>query len=520
MKYLTVASCVAVALSAQILPAASQESPAPAPAPTPIVSSAQALPPRPESPENPAVLYSLQKKVNAASVQNKKPKKFQPDPDLSNPESPDGDFAPPPPLRPVGPLSNVGKELDDHGIQIGIFADEFALRQIRTGLVPNQNMNSADIKTHVGLDLEKILGIPNTRLNFDETIYALSNHAFNYVLYSNSYFFPGAGGYNTTMLSRLSLESDFLNGRLHVEVGRMNGIFNFMTPLYCGACFNGTQARNAYFPGPDAQVWGGRAAYKLTAHDTIQAGLYENDLYVFQNTNGWYFSTNHATGYVAVANYQRQTTFMDDAYPVKMEIGAYHNSAANADPLYNVDGTSHVLNPYGKILVHEQGITGGFAQVRKTIWSADGALGNPFAQNVAIYGAAFLAPGAGISYPVEGLVGVEWENFVPNQPFWMVGLGLHYAMVGNEKALYEQQMRVLLGGPNVATQQHMFSPTAVLRFPITQFVIAQPFAFYFINQDQSYVPSAKIQKDGWFVGARVTVNLGGALGLSAGGPPM
>jgi porin len=518
MKYLTIASCVAVGLSAQIGTAEALENSAP-----PITVS-QPQPPRPETPESPAVLDTIQKQINAASVRKTRGKTRQGQPDgpedIADPISPDGDFAPPPPPRPVGPLAPLGTYLNDHGVQVGVFVDNFFLRQITTGLVPNQNMNSGDIKTHIGLDLEKIIGVPKTRLNFDETFYMLSYQAFDFVKYSNSYFFPGAGGAKPTMLSRLTIETDLFNDRLHIEVGRMNPIFNFMTPLYCGACFNGTQARNANFPGPDAQAWGGRAAYKLTPHDTIQGGLYENDLYIFQNTNGWDFSTKNATGYIAAANFVHETTFMDDTHPVKFEIGMYHNSELNTDPLYNTDGSSHILNPLGTALQHGGGITGGFAQFRKVVWSPEGSLGNPFAQNIAVYGAAFLAPGAGISYPVEGLIGVEWSNFIPNQPFWMVGLGLHYAMVGDEKALFEQQMRTLLGGPNVATKQHMFSPTAVLRFPITQFVIAQPYAFYFINQDQSYIPSAKIQKDGWFIGVRATLNFGGALGLSAGGPPL
>lgn len=440
----------------------------------------------------------------------------------SDPLAPNGDVvrgAPPPP-RAIGPLSYFGNYLIDHGIHVDIFADDFYLREIRTGLVPNKSMNAGDIKYHLGLDLDQILGIPNTHLNFDETQYTAKYHAFNFVNYSNSFFFPGAGGDKPTMLSRLSLETSFLNDHLHVEVGRMNPIFNFMTPLFCGACFNGTQARNADFPGPDAQAWGGRAAYKLSPNDTVQVGLYENDLYVFQNTDGWYFSTKHATGYIALANYMHETTFLDDTHPLKLEVGMFHNSAPYTDPVLNTDGSSQVSNPFGTALVHSEGTTGAYTQFRKVIWSEDGALGNPFAQNVAIYGSLFATPGDGVSYPLEAITGVEWSNFVPGQPFWMFGIGLHYAMVGNEKALYEQQMRTFLGGPNVPTPQHMFDPTVVLRFPISQFAIAQPYAFYFINQDQSYIPSAQRQKDGWFVGFRVTVNVGGALGLSAGGPPL
>ncbi|MDI4655321.1 carbohydrate porin [Xanthobacter autotrophicus] len=227
--------------------------------------------------------------------------------------------APPPPSsEPTGPLSGIGKYLKSNGIELGILFNDFFLYQYQTGRIPNSTMNSSDIKYHVGLDLEKIMGIPNTKLKFDLTQYLTSQNAFDFVVFSNSYFFPGAGGYDSTMLSRLSIESTFMDGRLTVELGRMNPIFDFMMPTFCGLCFNGTQARNAFFPGPDAQVWGGRAAYRLNPHDTVQVGLYENDLYVFQKTNGWYFSTDQAIGYIALANYVHETTFLDEEKPVNM----------------------------------------------------------------------------------------------------------------------------------------------------------------------------------------------------------
>jgi porin len=308
-----------------------------------------------------------------------------------------------------------------------------------------------------------------------------------------------------------------MDHRLDVEVGRMNPIFNFMVPTFCALCFNGTQARNADFPGPDAQVWGGRVAYSLTPHDTIQGGMYENDLYVFEHTNGWYFSTNHAIGYIGLANYVHETTFLDDADPIKVEIGMFHNSASYSDPLYNTDGTSHVVNPFGTVLTHKGGLTGGSVQVRKVVWSPSGSVGNPFAENLALYGSLFITPGTGVSYPVEALAGAEISNFMPNQPFWSLGVGVHYAMIGQQQALYEQQIRVVLGGPNVKTPQNMWSPTVALRFPLTQYIVGQVFAEYYINQDSSYIPTAQRPTNGWFVGMRMTFDLGKALGLNSGG---
>ncbi|MDR3516650.1 MAG: carbohydrate porin [Azospirillaceae bacterium] len=425
--------------------------------------------------------------------------------------------APPPPTKPVGPLSGLGNYLLDNGIQVGVLIDDFSLDQIHTGLVPHAWMSSGDIKYHLGLDLDKILDIPNTKINFDETEYILTHNDFDFVTKSNSFFFPGAGGDQPTMLSRLSIENFSMDHHLDVEVGRMNPIFNFMMPTFCGLCFNGTQARNAIFPGPDAQVWGGRAAYSLNPHETLQGGLYESDLYDFQNTNGWSFSTKHATGYVAVANYINETTFLDDTNPLKLEVGMFHNSAQYTDPLANSDGTSHILNPGGTELVHRGGKTGAYAQARKAVWSEGGALGNPFAENLAVYGTLFVTPGPGVSYPLEAMTGVELSNFIPNQPFWMFGVGLHYAMVGKQQALYEQQMRVVLGGADVSTPRNMLSPGVSLRFPVTDNAIAQVFGEYFINQDASYIPAAQRPQDGWFVGLRFTIDLGKALGLNAGG---
>jgi porin len=425
----------------------------------------------------------------------------------------------PPPGQLSGPLSGVGNDLSDHGIHVGILLDDFFLHEISTGRVSNASMNSGDIKYSVTLDLDRILGIPNTTLNIDETQYILSHHAFGFVLYSNSYFFPGAGGYDTTMLSRFSIQSSLLNHHLDVEVGRINPIFYFMQPTFCGLCFNGTQARNADFPGPDAQAWGGRVAYHVTPSDTVQIGAFENDLYIFQHTNGWDFSTKHATGYIGALNYVHRTSFFDNATPVRLEIGMFHNSARYTDPVLNTDGTSQFQNPFGKALVHLGGYTGVYAQIHKTVWSQPGALGNPFAKNLALFGSIFVTPGQGVSYPLEIEAGSEFANFIPNHPFWTLGGGVHYAMIGTQKALAEQQIRVLIGGPNIATPRNMTSPFAYLFFPVTQYAIGQAFAEYYFNQDSSYIPAPTPPKNGWFVGFRVTLDIGKALGLSAGGMP-
>jgi len=520
MKFLTIASCLVVGLSVQSMPAASAES-------SPASVSALQVPSDSATQKKKKIASVKKTHLNPRALRAQAPGPIPPGGALPPGPPPGGapDGEPPgagpsglPPLpKSIGPLTPIGDALKAHGIETGVRIDNFSLHTINTGLVPNKTMNAGDVKYHVGLDLEQILGIPKTRINFDETEYMLSSNGFNFVFFSNSFFFPGAGGAKPTMLSRLTIESDI--DRFHIEIGRMNPIFSFMNPLFCGACFNGTQARNAFFPGPDASAWGGRAAYTLSPTDTVQVGMFENDLYIFQQTNGWDFSTANAKGYIALANYMHETTFLTDDHPWKLELGAFHNSAPNTDPVYNTDGSSQVFNPFGTPRVHQEGITGGFAQVRKVIWSPEGSRGNFFAENVAVYGSLFVTPGSGISYPVEAITGIEWSNFIPGQPFWMIGAGLHYAMVGEQKALFEQQFRVLLGGPSVRTPQHMFDPTIVVRFPITPYIIAQPFAFYFINQDQSYIPAPTRQKDGFFVGARVTFLLGSLLGLDSGFPP-
>ena len=87
----------------------------------------------------------------------------------------------PPPGQLSGPLSGIGNDLSDHGVHVGILVDDFFLHDIQTGRTPNVSMNSGDIKYSVTLDLDRILGIPNTTLNIDETQYILSHHAFGYV---------------------------------------------------------------------------------------------------------------------------------------------------------------------------------------------------------------------------------------------------------------------------------------------------------------------------------------------------
>jgi porin len=413
-----------------------------------------------------------------------------------------------------------GDTLQDHGINIGIVYTDLFLRNLATGLDRWKSANYGAVGYDVTLDLDKIAGIPDTKLNLIITQNLLQENSSSYTFKVNNAFFPGIVTVTPTALNKLSVETGFFDRKLDVEIGRMSPTTNFFLPSYCGFCYASTPAITLDQPGITAAgVWGGRAEFDLDSQNKFQAELAENDGYVFQHTDGWYFSTRHANGYIGIASWQHKETFQNSAYPANWEIGAYRDSAEYDDPIYNVDGTSKIFNPAGKVLVHRDGTNGVYAQFRKVVWTG-GARSFMGPETLALYGGTFITPGAGQSYPVEAYGGAEITGFVPQSPLLMAGVGLQYIRLGDRRALYEQQIRMALGGAKVKTAQDMFAPNVHMRIPLTPFALLQPFAVYFINPNNAIIPSRTEQKNGWFLGINLLVNIGGALGIDHSAPPM
>lgn len=344
--------------------------------------------------------------------------------------------APMPPLPP-GPLTGLGNQLRESGVSLGLSFINANFRNPSTGISPGNSANYGELMFNVGLDLEKIVGLPSTELNITQVVHRPSSNTDQYLFQTGSAFTPFPVLNKATDLANFTVSHRTLDGRLKLEFGRMNQTKEFMVGNMCSGCILSAQATVLNQPGLTKSVWGATARYALDQHRTIGLGVLEDNPDKWQKTTGWNWGHGSSIGTMGVLNYTQRHGFEDTPLPYKLETGLFHSTSKFNDPLYNTDGSSQAVNRTGTPLQHA-GRSGGYVQGRKVYWRAGGP-GVP--ENLAAYGGMVLAPGAGESYPVEAYVGTEWSGFVPSNPLAMIGTSLRFIRLSERRALFEQQTR-------------------------------------------------------------------------------
>jgi porin len=348
-----------------------------------------------------------------------------------------------PPPVPRGPLSDLGDDLRERGVSLGVVLFSGQFRNPSTGISPGHSANFGMVYFNVGLDLEKIAGLRGTDIHISEVLNKPSYNTGTYLFQTGSGFTPFPVINKTTDLARFTVGHRTLDNRLRLDFGRMNLNREFMVLDMCAGCLFSAPATVMNQPGVSKSSWGATARYRLDEASAVGVGVLEDNAAMWQRTTGWQWRHDTATGYIGIANYTAQRGFDRWAYPYRLETGLFHTTARYDDPLYNTDGTSHVLQPAGTLLQHA-GKTGAYFQGRKVYWrpgAVPGAGGRGAPENLAAYGGAVYTAGAGESYPIEAYVGTEWSGFMQSNPAALVGSTLRYIQLGKRRALYEQQAR-------------------------------------------------------------------------------
>lgn len=348
-----------------------------------------------------------------------------------------------PPPMPRGPLADVGDELRDRGVSLGLVLFSGQFRNPSTGISPGHSSNFGMLYFNVGLDLEKITGLRGTELNISEVLNKPSYNTSTFLFQTGSGFTPYPVIDKTTDLARFTLSHRTLDQRLNLEFGRMNLTREFMLVDMCAGCLFSAPATVMNQPGVSKSSWGASARYQLDEGSTVGLGVLEDNAAMWQRTSGWKWRHDTATGYMGILNYTVKRGFDRLEHPYRIETGVFHTTARYDDPLYNTDGTSHVQQPAGTPLQHT-GKTGAYFQGRKVYWRPGagqpaGGMGAP--ENLAAYGGVLYTAGAGETYPLEAYTGTEWSGFLPSNPVALVGSTLRYIQLGRRRALYEQQTR-------------------------------------------------------------------------------
>jgi len=426
-----------------------------------------------------------------------------------------------------GPLAGFGNWLDKYGVNLGFLFTNGYFANPSTGASTGKSANYGALFMSATVDLDKLIGIPNTQINFVEAWDRPAHNTRTYLFQTGSAFtaFPVQSESND--LVKFTLSHELFDKRLHIEYGRMNLTDNFMVSTMCSGCVVSTPAITLNAPGVTKSVWGGYVSWKLTPHTKLGMSVIEDNSDNWTTTEGWDWSTRTRAGLIGVANLTHSTDFRDTRLPTKYEIGVYHKTTPYTDSLYNTDGSSQALNPSGTPLKHTGGTWGFYGQGRQVVWRDANANG-PVPRNLAAYAGAFITPGSGQAYPIEAYTGIEYGGFLKNNPVALVGTTVRYIRLSGARAQYEQQARYAFtsmlnaasGGAVPVVDSSVARNTFALdvhgQFGIAPGMLVQGFAQYFVHPNTSALASVSQAqtRSGWMIGAFLVIDIGRLTGLS------
>ncbi|MDR6390898.1 carbohydrate porin [Paraburkholderia phenoliruptrix] len=414
-----------------------------------------------------------------------------------------------------GPLSGIGDALEARGINLRLLLTNLAAANPSTGISTGKSTDYFTLFMGADVDLEKLVGIPNTRFHITEAWEPPSHNTVSFTTQTGSAFTPLVQQTTTNDLIKFTLSHDLFEKRLHVEYGRMNLTDDFFLSSMCAGCVVSTPAITLNVPGITKSLWGARVAYLLSSHTRLGLGVVEDNSTLFMNSTGWNWSTRSRTGVIGIANVMYTTDFSDTRYPLNAEAGVYHNTSPYTDDLHNVDGSSQVLNPSGTALKHGNGTWGFYGQARKVIWTAPGSEG-PVPPNVALYGGAFITPGPGQSFPVEAYGGAEYGGFLRNNPAALVGSVIRYIQLSRGRALYEQQLSTVSGWSRDGVNRNTFSFDVHAQYGLAPGVLVNGFAQYLLHPNRMHPLAATgSTRSGWMIGLSLLIDLGRVTGLTS-----
>ncbi|MCP1120209.1 carbohydrate porin [Robbsia andropogonis] len=428
-----------------------------------------------------------------------------------SPRPPTG--AVPPPRK--GPLSGIGDALDERGINLGLFFTNGYFTNLTTGVKQGKSVDYATLYMSVNLDLQKLIGIPNTQFHITEAWEPPSHNTGNFSSEVSAGFAPFPATVTTSNLVKLTLSHDLFNKRLHVEYGRMNLIDDFMVATMCAGCYAATPLITVGVPPLDKSVWGARMAYSLSPHTRLGLGVIEDNYALFSQSTGWDWSTRTRKGWVWVGNVMHTTDFSSSRYPLNLEAGIYHDTSPYTDDLRNVDGSSQAVNPFGTAVTHGSGTWGVYGQARKVVWRAADSE-SPVPRNVALYGGAYITPGPGHAYPIEAFGGAEYGGFIKGNPAAVVGTTVRYIRLSDGRAAFEQQLSAASGFSNAPVQQNTFAFDVHAQYGIAPGVLVNASAQYLLHPNRvgPFAASTGNTRSGWLLGLFLVVDIGRIVGLS------
>lgn len=417
----------------------------------------------------------------------------------------------PPPRN--GPLSGIADALEQHGVDLGLFLANGHFANPSVGVSTGNSVDYFEASLSANADLHKLVGIPNTKLHFTEAWQPPSNNTAKFSSQVAAALAPFPPTQSNSSLVKLTLSHDFLDDKLHVEYGRMNLTDDFMVANMCTGCFAATPLITLGVPPRDRSLLGARTSYALSPNTRLGFAVVEDNYDLQSTSTGWNWGSNTRKGWIGVGNLMYKSDFSDSQHPLNAEVGVYHGTKPYVDDRsfpVPVPGPGGALIP---VTTHDSGTSGLYAQARKVVWKAAGAQG-PFPPNVALYGGAYVTPGAGQAFPFEAYAGVEYGGFLKDNPIASIGSTWRYLQLSKGRASFEQQFGGSPSNPSNPVHRDTFAFDVHGQYGLAPGVLVNAVAQYFLNPNRmGPALSAGNTRSGWLLGVFLVADIGRITGL-------
>ncbi|KQO71625.1 porin [Methylobacterium sp. Leaf465] len=423
------------------------------------------------------------------------------------------------PVR-VGPLAPWATEMAARGLTFDVNVYDFYQANPTMGLRPGEQSNSAYFVLSMTADMQKIAGISGGTINFTQTFFGLvRNLNMAADIGDTTVGYQPPFNPNFARLSLFTYQQKLLDDRLVVEVGRTHPDRYYGLPPCnsINSCFQDMFYFNAGFTSPLYGVWGANVAYKLSPTTYVQAGAFS----VNPNTNGlsgYDFGYERLAGAVVMTEIGRKTDFSQEAYPGRVSLTGFYNTADHEDNFKTALGRSKGLFP-GDPALQKSGTSGVVLTASQTVWRADGGAeaANPHPASVSVYTGTGYAFDPTIPIRFNSFAGILLQSPDQSRPNDTYGLKANWQRINANYADFLADANFISGGSGAPFSRDKFIFEANAHIDVGAGVILEPVIQYVVNPNSFWNPyTARRPKDGVYGGFTLVVPLGTLLGLAPG----
>ncbi len=320
----------------------------------------------------------------------------------------------------------------------------------------------------------------------------------------------GAG--QTYYLSTLTYEQKLFDGTLDLQAGRTElGQVAFQDPIYCHFQSNticgqpAIMARTPMHHSSPVPVWGGTATVTPAKDFYALAGVFDNDTSETQSDrHGFDFSVDHADGVLVPVEAGYETTFADDAYPRRFDVGAIFDRSPYTYPVYQAATTSlGSISARGRTMI--------YLQAKQMVYRPDMTA----QRGLTAFGA--VAYGTDSTQPVDYslTMGAVYQGPIASRPLDSLGFVIndtHYRD-GFLNQLYNFRVGALGGSQRPA--ENMMMAEVDYDAYLTPWFDVMPNLQYIVNPDGlGNLPYPKSNlNDAFVVGVQIKIDLATLAGL-------